>query len=31
MRLIRRREMRPNYPALRAEQFRIPIQTGKEP
>ena len=31
MRLAARREMRPHSPALRAEQFLVPNQTGKEP
>ena len=31
MRLATRWEMRPDSPALRAEQFLVPIQTGKEP
>ena len=31
MRLAARFEMRPNSPALRAEQFFVPNQTGKEP
>ena len=31
MRLTVHREMRPNSPALRAEQFLLTNQTGKEP
>ena len=31
MRLDARREMRPDSPSLRAEQFLVPNQTGKEP
>ena len=31
MRLPSRREMRPDSPALGAEQFRLPSQTRKEP
>ena len=31
MRLAARLEMRPDSPALRAEQFLVPNQTGKEP
>ena len=31
MRLAARGEMRPNSPALRAEQFLVPKETGKEP
>ena len=31
MRLNPRREMRPDSPALGAEQFRLPSQTRKEP
>ena len=31
MRLAARCEMRPDCPALRAEQFLVPNQTGKEP
>ena len=31
MRLPPRREMRPDSPALHAEQFLVPNQTGKEP
>ena len=31
MRLADRREMRPDSPALHAEQFLVPNQTGKEP
>ena len=31
MRLPPRQEMRPDSPALRAEQFLVPNKTGKEP
>ena len=31
MRLAARGEMRPDSPALRAEQFLVPNQRGKEP
>ena len=31
MKLATRREMRSDSPALRAEQFLVPNQTGKEP
>ena len=31
MRLAARREIRPDSPAMRAEQFLVPNQTGKEP
>ena len=31
MRFAARREMRPDSPALHAEQFLVPNQTGKEP
>ena len=31
MRLLPFREMRHDYPALRAEQLLVPNQTGKEP
>ena len=31
MRLAARWEMRPDSPALRAEKFLVPNQTGKEP
>ena len=31
MRLAARCEMRPDSPALRAQQFLVPNQTGKEP
>ena len=31
MRLAARLEIRPDFPALREEQFLVPIQTGREP
>ena len=31
MRLAARRDLRPDSPALRAEQFLVPNKTGKEP